>query len=132
MGTGGVGQRMAVGINAMSGHDLSYCLALGAHVRLRPHLFEFRDRGGFARGGRYLHDRDCIRCLYDGGYELAVGATGVGYYENRTVIQVLAVPEPSTYALIGGVLALAGVLIFRCRSDHRRIPNRATTRLVVT
>jgi hypothetical protein len=41
--------------------------------------------------------------------------TGVALFEIGTVIQLTAIPEPSTYAAIFGALALAGVLIHRRR-----------------
>lgn len=44
------------------------------------------------------------------------GAYGVSVYTAYTTFQIQAVPEPSAYAVIAGVLALAGVLIRRrCR-----------------
>ena len=43
------------------------------------------------------------------------GATGVGLFTNRLHIDVIAVPEPSTYAAIFGAVALVGVMLHRRR-----------------
>lgn len=43
------------------------------------------------------------------------GATGVAIFTTRLQVNVLAVPEPATYAEIFGVLALAGAMIHRRR-----------------
>lgn len=43
------------------------------------------------------------------------GATGVALFSSRMQLEVLAIPEPSTYAAILGALALGGVMVQRRR-----------------
>jgi hypothetical protein len=54
-----------------------------------------------------------VSSLIDLSATYGAGATGVSVYTAYTTFQIQAVPEPSTYAAILGVLALLGVLIRR-------------------
>jgi hypothetical protein len=50
-----------------------------------------------------------------GSDALGSGDLDLGLFTYRTQLTLIAVPEPSTYAAIFGVLALAGAVIHRRR-----------------
>ena len=102
----------------MSGHDPGIAMQQSMTLASDPIFSNFVvGAGSLIAGNTYTIEIEFNIFTAIDGSSLS-GATGVALYENRTVIQVLAVPEPSTYALIGGLIALAGVVWNRRRCSR--------------